>query len=127
MAISVKTENVASYVSTLDLLRCTLARLRNPQNCALGKMRSQNLQSDRQFVFGLAARHGDSGDAGQIRRYGVDVRKVHGERIIHFFAQLERRRGTDGRRNRVDLPERLLEVTSQQRAHTLRLQVVGVV
>ena len=69
-------------------------------------------------------------------RYGAVARKrtgdrkeviqVHRERVLHL-ADLERRRGRDGRDECVDLFEDLLEVAADERAHLEGAAVVGVV
>ena len=78
-------------------------------------------------VGGEAARHRDRRQAGQVGADGEDVRQIHLQRIVDALAEPERRRRARRHRDHVDRGEGRVVVAADQRAHLLRLQVVGVV
>src|SRR5260370_18083065 len=90
-------------------------------------MAAQNLKSNGQARTGGAAGDTDPRDTGQIASDRIDVRQVHGQRVIGLFADLETRGGRGGGDDGVHLPESGFEISRQQRAHSLRLEVVSVV
>ncbi len=77
--------------------------------------------------FVIADRNRNPRNAGQICGHGVNVRQIHCQRIINFFAQLERRRRTSRRHDRVHFFERIVKVARQQCAHALRFQIISIV
>ena len=76
---------------------------------------------------GLAAGDADSGDARQAGGDGVDVGKVHLERVVHLFAELEGRNGGRGGDDDVDFVKRLDEVARNEGPHFLGFQIVGII
>ena len=90
--------------------------------------RRQDLDAGRQAVLvGQAARHRDAGHAREVGGDGRQVVEVHRQRVVELLAELERRRRRGRREQHVGVGERLREVLADQRAHLLRLAVVGVV
>ena len=85
-------------------------------------------ESDRQAVLrGQAARHRDGRVPGQVGRDRAQVRRGHRHRVVGPLTEREGG-GRRGRRDQhVDLAERRVEVTGDERADLLRLAVVGVV
>ena len=77
--------------------------------------------------MGFAARNRDTRNACQVRGHGVDIGEVHCQGIIYFLAQLESRRGTGRRDDRIHFFKSFVEIARQQCADFLRLQVVGIV
>ena len=71
--------------------------------------------------------HRHAAIAGEVGRDRREVVEVHRQRVVHLVAHRERRRRRRGRDQHVDLLERRGEVAGDQRAHLLRLAVVGVV
>src|SRR5436190_4844906 len=84
--------------SVFELSGGGFVRVRNLKNRALGKVLAEDLHADRQFLFRVSHRNRNSRNASKVGRYGVNVGEIHGERVVHFFAELERRRRT-GRPN----------------------------
>ena len=89
--------------------------------------RGHQLDADRQVVVPETGRKAHRRSAVEARRQGREVGLVHRDRVVGSLADRE----GDGRRRRrdqdVDLRVRRLEVAPDQRAHLLRLSVVGVV
>ena len=100
----------------------------DPVRAVVGERRCHDLQPDRQAVLGREpARHRDRRVAGQIGRDRAQVGQVHGHRVVGPLPDRERGRRGGRRDQHVDLLERRVEVPADQRAHLLRLAVVGVV
>ena len=103
-----------------------LERGRDPVAAVVGQRRRHDLQADRQPV-GQPARHRDRRRAGQRRRQRAQVVDVHRHRVGDALADPERDERRGRRDQHVGLLERGGEVARDQRAHLLRLAVVGVV
>ena len=73
------------------------------------------------------ARERDRGQAGEVDRQREEVAGVHRERVVDELADPERDRRRGRRQQDVALLEGLLEIAPDERAHALRLAVVGVV
>ena len=58
------------------------------------------------------ARDGNAWDARQIRREGVDVVQIHGERVVRLFTEQERRCRRRRRQDGIALSEGALEVAA---------------
>ena len=56
-----------------------------------GKGGGQDLQTDGQLGVGEPAGDADAGDARQVGRDRVDVREVHGQRVVDFLADFKGR------------------------------------
>src|SRR6266403_3934910 len=77
--------------------------------------------------LGEAARHTDSTNSGEIRGAGEDIRKIHLQRIVHAFAEFERRHRGSRRNQYVHFLERLGKIPADQLADFLRAQIISVV
>src|SRR5881398_1206054 len=108
-------------------LTTALVSVRYTQDRGLIEVLPQNLHSDRQFFRCLATRNRNPRNARQVRRHCVNIRQVHCERIIYFFAKLERRSRTCWCHDYVDFRKCVLEITREQRTHFLCLEVIRVV
>src|SRR5271167_3299163 len=84
--------------------------VRDAQHCRLIEVLSKNLDADRQAFFVPSARHRDSGNACQVRRDGIDVGQIHGERIVCLLAKLERSSRRRRRNNGIHGGKRVVEV-----------------
>ncbi len=74
------------------------------------------------------ARHRQARQARHVHRHGEDVVQIHLERVrATLRAEREGGRRRRRRQDRVDLFEGVIEVALDERAHLLRLQVIGVV
>ena len=76
---------------------------------------------------GQARRHRHPAVAGQVQRQRAQVEQVHRQRVVDLLPQRERGRRRRGRYQHVHGLIRRVEVARDQRAHLLRLVVVGVV
>ena len=103
-----------------------LIAMRHIQQSLLGKVIADQLQADGS-LSDKSRWQGQSRQARQIHRNGVNIGQVHGDRIIHFFAQIKGygRRSWPG--NYVHLIKRPAEIIANQPADLLRLKVIGVV
>src|SRR5271166_1460443 len=101
--------------------------LGDAQYCLLVKGAAGDLQAERQPVGAEPRRDRDRRHAGEIRRNSEDIVQIHRDRVVGILADDEggrwRRRGQDA----IDPLERLGEVARYQGAHTLRLQIIGVI
>ena len=77
--------------------------------------------------MGWFCRDGNRGKSGEIQRDREDIGEIHGERIVGFLADLERRRRRDGREHHVNFFERLVEILLDERPHALGFFIVGVI
>src|ERR1041385_1998721 len=77
--------------------------------------------------FSETARNADATYAGEICGRGENVRKIHRQRVLGAFADLERRHRRSWGNNRIHFFECVNEVLPNQGAHFLRTDVVGVV
>src|SRR6266850_4440682 len=102
-------------------------RMRDSEDRRLVEVPSKQLQTDRQLLVVLAARHRNARNSRQVRRHRVNVGQIHGEWIIYFFTQPKGRRGTSRSGDHVYFLECLIEVARKQRPNFLRLQVIRVV
>ena len=59
------------------------------QQFFLRESRGQDLQADGQVALCETAGNADAGYARQVATDRVDIGQVHGERVVHFFADLE--------------------------------------
>ena len=91
------------------------------------KRLADQLQAQRQAVFGQAGRHRDARQPGQIHRHGEDVLQIHLDRIGGLGAHAEGRAGRGRGQQHVALLEGLLEVALDQGAQLLGAGVIGVV
>ncbi len=80
------------------------------------------LQAERQPVH-FPAGYGDRGDPGEAHRSGVDIDKIHLERIFDPLSQLEGRGGHGGSEYHIDLLECPIEILLNQRPHPLGLAI----
>ena len=103
-----------------------LERVRGGQQPVLAEGRPGQVQPDRQTLR-EPARERDRGQAREVDRQREEVAGVHRERVVDELADAERDRRRGRREQDVALLEGLLEVAPDQRAHALRLAVVGVV
>ena len=94
---------------------------------AFAEMAGENLHAHGKAGFGCAARYGDAADAGEAGGDGVDVGKVHGQRIVALLADFEGRGRRGGRYDGVDFGKGAQEFLGEDAADLLRLEVVGVV
>src|SRR5262249_13066011 len=90
-------------------------------------MPAEYLQPNGQARAGLATGYADPRYPGQIGSDRIDVRQIHGQRVIGFLAEPESRRGRRGSNDGVDLGESLGEVPGDEGPHLLRLAIVGVI
>src|SRR5258708_2213185 len=89
---------------------------------ALVKMPAQNLQSNWQPGFRLPAGNADSRDSRQVGSDRIDVRQIHGQRVVCFFTQLEGWCWRGGSDDDVHFPESLFKIAGQERAYALGFQ-----
>ncbi len=110
------------------LLEQGLQRSADAVEPVVGHRGSEHLEADRQVVLrGEPGRHREPRDAGQVGRDGGDVVEVHRQRVVELLPQPERGRRRGRGDEHVGPLEGTLEVAADQRAHLLRLPVVGVV
>ena len=76
----------------------------------------ENLHSNRQPFGGLSAGYAHARDSGETTGDGVNVREVHGQRVVHLLAQLECRE----RRNRRDEASTSANARAKSRAISAR-------
>src|SRR5207249_11493605 len=92
---------------------------------------SEDLQTDRQLlaVFGLSRPTGntDAADSSEVRGVGETIREIHLQGISRFLAQLERRAGRRWRNECFDFLKCAHEILTDELAHLLCTQVIGIV
>src|SRR5580704_4435463 len=93
----------------------------------LAERRADDLQSDRQTGPIIAAWYRHSRQSREVHRNRENVREIHRQRVVGFFAKLERGGRRDRRHHDVAGFERALEVAPNQRTDLLTLQIIGVV
>src|SRR3954453_18449965 len=96
---ALEVESLFHNGSVFELSGGSFVRVRNPKNRALGKVLAEDLHADRKFLFRVSHGNGNSRNARKVGGYGVNVGEIHGQRVVHFFAELERRRWTCRRNN----------------------------
>src|SRR5882724_11725503 len=84
----------------------------------------EDLEAERQSRRVRAGGHGDGRQPREGSGRGEDVRQVHRDRIVHFFAEPERGRGNRRRDDRVDEAESVAKVGAEQGAGALGPPVV---
>src|SRR5512134_2188758 len=85
------------------------------------------LQADWQAAVVKATRHTDAAHACQVDRDREHVHQVHFERVVRLLADAEGRAGGYRAGDDVHLLKGSLKVLLDQRAHLLRLEIIGVV
>ena len=104
-----------------------LILMRGVQHAALGKIIANHVQSDRPVAIAKAARYRHRWQARQVGGNGVNVIQIHLDRIIRFFADVERDRRRSRAEDDVAALEREREILRDQPAQLLCFQVVRVV
>src|SRR3954466_3489774 len=104
-----------------------LVAMGDAEELRFGKVIARELQADRQAGIVEPTGHGKRRQSRQRRRDGEDVIEVHLHRIIAFRADGERGGGGGGPEDDIALRERLHEISRDQAADLLRLEVIGVV
>src|SRR5690606_35648825 len=107
-------------------LRHLLIGPRELQQATVLKALADELQSDGQAV-GETTRNGNGRQAGQVDRYGANVRCIRADRVVVPFPQRPGYLRRSGRDEGVELLEDAIEVPCHQRPDLLRLFVVLVV
>ena len=100
------------------------AQLEDPR---LGEGRAEQLHSDGHARAVKAAGQAQAAKAGQIGRYGQFVGEDHLQRIVYDRAELEGGRRGGRRQQRVHLTEEGVKLPPDERAHRLRLAVIGII
>src|SRR5690348_14494128 len=103
----------------------TLKGVSDTQEDIFGKEVAQQLQPYRQAIA-EAARDRDTADTCQVRRNGEYVLEIHFVRI-RYLANLECHRWRGGTDQHIETFESAGEIFRDQRAHLLRLLIIGVV
>src|ERR1035438_7007686 len=101
--------------------------IRQPEHRGFGEMPGQNLHSYRQALGGHSARYAHARNARQTAGNCIDVRKVHGDWVVYFFAQPESRERRNRRHNRIHLLKSVRKITGDERPHFLSLQVIRLI
>src|SRR5919205_105232 len=104
-----------------------LVGVREAEDVRLAPVAAHELEADGQPLGREAAGDAHAGDAREVGHAGVDVREVHRERVVRLLAEAEGGRRRRGREHGVAGVEGPEEVALDERAHLLRLEVVGVV
>ena len=97
------------------------------QDGLLGEGSGDQLQADGQPCPVEAARQRQPTDACQIERQGEYVRQVHAQRVAGLLADAEGGCRAGGAGDDIDLSQRQVEILLDQRAHLLRLEIVGII
>ena len=90
-------------------------------------MPGQNLHPHRQTFRGISARYAHARNSRQAPGNRINVREVHGQRVVHLLAELEGGEGRDRGHNGIHLLKRIRKIARDQGAHFLRFQVVRII
>src|SRR5690242_12685929 len=110
-----------SNVNGISILLLTplslFERMGEPEHRGLVEMPRQNLHPYRQLRGRGSARYAHARNARQAAGDGVDIGKIHGERVVQLFPQFERRKRRYRRNHGVYLLKGTGEISRNQRAH----------
>src|SRR5687767_8378556 len=104
-----------------------LDHLAGAEQSLLVERLGDELQPERRALPGQPRRHRNARQPGHIDRHREDVLQVHRDRVARLLAERKGWRRRRWRQHDVDLAPGLVEVALDERAHLLRLEVVGVV
>src|SRR6185437_8086321 len=96
-------------------------------NGGISQRCSHKLQPDWHIAFSESARHRDAWQTGEVDRDSGNVRQIHCQRVLCFFANTERNGRCNWRQQYIELLEFLIEFIFNQAPDLLRLLVVSIV
>ena len=101
--------------------------MRDAKDRRFVKVLADDLHTDGHAFAVEAAGQRERGQAREVDRDRVDVRKIHLQRVLSFFAELKCRRRCGRRDDHVAAFEGGVKVFSNQRAHPLGFEIISVV